>query len=169
MIRILILVISVLSVTACSPYPIMPPVTYHKPINLHTNKSAWLTWGSAEHHYDSLFSYSKAEQVVFVTSVRDVLKKNRVFKNVNITPIQKKLKNNEIQITLFFKKTEIEHTLLADSVKIDLIISVRGVHGEIFKRYYFSRADKVFFKSLEMASQQLMNDIVHDLAEWANM
>lgn len=181
---------------------VMPPVEYKKAIDLHVKKNAYLNWeygkeyagksmmfGPADpvgallvtaidneaqrrnpDHYK--FTYGKAQQAVFMTSLRDVLVEQNVFKNVSLTTASRKLNPNDVIITVKFRETRVANQNEFFDMTLNVDLFIKTINEPVFKRTYVIKSSpsglfgRGFKDQQTDVSQQLLDRIISGLSQW---
>jgi hypothetical protein len=119
------------------------------------------------------FTYGKAQQAVFMTSLKDTLEKNHTFNHIELTTEPQQVRAEDVLITIYFKRTRVASA--QDNYKIildaDFLIKTGGKIA--FKRTYFveSKPGGLFspnnFKEQQTdVSQQLLGKVIAGIQAW---
>jgi hypothetical protein len=120
---------------------------------------------------DILINYGKAEQAVFMTSLRNVLGNAGTFKSVIISAEPPKLNPDQMLISVNFEKSAVLRGAHGYPIQLKVVMTVSDIKGRLLKRTFDikpknSVGSYLFddFKDAQIyASQQLMNDIITTL------
>lgn len=135
----------------------LSPVQYNQPIHVSSNKNAVLHWRYGEafsknsdeavRQHESLMvgmiqsmvdasnpgrvrlQFGKARQAVFMTSLRDILNNNHVFKNTTLGSDSKKPSTNQVSITITFKETHIGTRFDGWPITLDANVLITDANG----------------------------------------
>lgn len=118
------------------------------------------------------FTYGKAQQAVFMASLRDVLKQNNVFKEVELITDSQSVRPQDVLIIIYFKNTRVlteqNYKIILD---VDVTIKTQGMPA--FKRTYLVESNPGSFFSPNSfkdqqtdVSQQLLDKIIIGLQQW---
>lgn len=187
--------------TGCATKAIMPALKYHKPINFHVPKNASLNWKFGgqysstlmNHEINSLvgalayialdsakqsnhpgpnaLSYGKAEQAIFMTSLRDILVRNHAFKHVELIADSKHTPLNDVLINVFFKTTRVASSERQYKITLSVEMTITTNVQAPFKRTYLiqsnlERFNKNFMEQQTEASNRLLEKIIQGIEEW---
>jgi len=155
----------------CAPQGILPPVDYSKKTTAHVNKNAIITWEPGQEQYTSMpYSYIKAEKSVFLTSLKNILIRDRIFNQVSIKPSIATLKNNDVEIHIDFKNSEYDDQNFESSLKLTVLLTIKSKHKKLFKREYFvysTAASKNHLQAHMEVSHELMEYLVNGIIAWS--
>lgn len=101
------------------------------------------------------FSFGKAQQAVFMTSLRDALVAEKVFKETQIVTAPSSLTAKQTRITIYFKSTRAEPASGAYQVTLDVELRVETPNKPTFQRTYFVQSDPDTAKDTSYKGQQL--------------
>ena len=170
--RFSLILLSAFVIAGCASQEIMPPVKYSAPIAVHLDKQAIITWQPGEETITaSPSSYIKAEKSIFLTSLRDILKLNKEFKKVEIKPSVTKLKNNQVDINLNFKRSRIGDAPYNNRIKLSVTLTINDKLKPKFTRDYFvysTNASKNYLQAQSEVSQELMKYVIAGIKKWSN-
>lgn len=122
-----------------------------------------------------IFTYGKAQQAVFMTSLKSALAQNKVFSNVELAADPQKVMPKDVLITINFKSTRVadasnNYQIILDA---DMVITTQG--KPTFKRNYFVTSDaggvfsgKSFKEQQTDVSMQLLNKIIAGVKQWGD-
>jgi hypothetical protein len=112
------------------------------------------------------YSFSKAQQAVFMTSLRDALVSHKVFKQVHLITQPSITNKNDVLITVYFKSTHARASSDNYIVSLDTVLNVKVKNKPMFERTYFVQSDpdttqdKSFRGQQLDASKKLLNQII---------
>lgn len=118
------------------------------------------------------FKYGKAQQVVFMTSLRDALQEQGAFKKVKLVARAPQLDANTALIDIDFKKTVVAHADGAYPIELDVMVSYKDGRGRKHKRLVQVKPDsgfwqnffgKRFVDSQSDISEQLMRHVLSEI------
>lgn len=119
-------------------------------------------------------SYGKAEQTVFMTSLRDVLVENNVFKQVELISDPKQVSPKDVLVNVYFKMARVSLPEKGSTItlSVEMVISHNGKPP--FKRTYLvqSNAEKFgdgFREQQIDVSNRLLEKMIAGIQEWHNM
>lgn len=198
--KIYTIIISSLLMTGCAtnkPY-ILPPLKYDGPV-VHIQKNADIYWRHGIELEGKRFTgqsgdlivdiiqaqdrknnpskyritYGKAEQASFITSFRDVLKQNHIFKDIAIITNPAEAKPGAVIVEINFKTTRVsgfEH-----NYKITLTVEMKITSGkETFTRTYMSESDegtffsaKSFDEQMVYVSEEMVAKLIGGIKQWS--
>ncbi|MFN7098728.1 MAG: hypothetical protein ACK4PR_14405 [Gammaproteobacteria bacterium] len=125
------------------------------------------------HPGDYTFTYGKALQAVFMTSLRDALIEQHAFKQVNLITDLHDAKTQNVLITINFKETHVADTMTGWCIVLDVVLTIKSANQTLFTRTYLVQStDPGFFspKSFKQqqtdVSQKLLNNIMNGIAQW---
>lgn len=116
--------------------------------------------------------YGKADESVFITSLRNTLDAQGVFKTTDIITNLDQVNPSDVLITIYFKNTRIDH---AGMVTLSAHMSIKTKNKQAFSRTYFVQSDdepKGFLHTkglLEMkteSSQKLLALIINGIKQY---
>lgn len=99
------------------------------------------------------YSFGKAQQAVFMTSLRDALISHHVFSKVYLgtNPSNKKA---DVVINVFFKATSVRPAYGDYMVTLDTVLSIKEDNKNIFNRNYFVQSNPESTKQKDYKGQQ---------------
>ncbi len=101
------------------------------------------------------FSFGKAQQAIFMTSLRDALVAEKVFKETQLVTAPSTLTAQQTRITIYFKSTRAEPASGAYQVTLDVELRVQTPNKPTFQRTYFVQSDPDTTKDTSYKGQQL--------------
>ena len=110
--------------------------------------------------------YGDAQQAVFITSLKDILKEHHVFEDAEIITDQKIVKPGDVLINITF---ELTHVLENTKIILDVKMSIYNENNQ-FERTYFIQNDKNVngFKDKQInVSEKLMRKIISGIKQWS--
>ena len=115
------------------------------------------------------FSFGKAQQAVFMTSLRDVLVQQKVFQDTQLVTALPKAAANQTLITVYFKSTRAEPASGDYQVTLDVVLRVQSKQKPAFERTYFVQSDlnakDTSYKGQQLdASKKLMQQLLSGIA-----
>jgi hypothetical protein len=183
--------------TACGK-PTIPSITYQKPIDFNVNKCAVLQWEYGKQHDAAIpcsqsgslvgdvinsidrannpsrytVAYGKAEQAVFMTSFRDVLKQNQVFKEVQLASEVERTPTKDILINVFFKTSRISNVDKGYRITLTVVMAITTDRTPSFTRTYLVQSEPQGFfgdhTNLDV-STRLLEKLIAGIEEWHNL
>lgn len=120
---------------------------------------------------DLIINYGKAEQVVFMTSLRDILVQSGAFKKVILSAESKPLAANQWLISLNFKKSIVLKGNDGYPIELDVVMTVSDAKGQLAAKEFIIKPKNTLFSDMfdnfkdaqVYASSQLMNEVVTEL------
>lgn len=191
----LIMVLCLTSLMGCGSPAIMPPIECNKPIEFQSSRNAVLYWDMGKENVSivsskndnnlvgSIFEsidrsnnpsrytlkYGKAEQAIFITSFKNILEKQAVFKNVEIITDPKEAKPQDVLITINFKSTRVSSPELGYQISLSVDMAVSGGGKPAFTRNFFVKNDDAF-ESFQIrqnkVSTKLAENLINGLKKW---
>ncbi len=118
------------------------------------------------------YVYGKAQQAVFMTSLKDILQKKRVFTDVDLVTDKTEVNAQDVLITINFKSTRVLDADL-DNHKIVLNVDmiIQSNKKPIFTRTYVVQSgDEVsgFKAQQEDVSKRLLDKVMKGIKQWAS-
>lgn|SRR3990167_10029886 len=120
------------------------------------------------------FTYGKAQQAVFVTSLKDILAEQHVFKKVELTVDPKTISPDDVLIIIFFKSTRVSDASQRYKITLDVELLIQTKGQLPFKRTYFVESSsggifsmKSFKDQQAEVSNMLLEKIIAGIKEWA--
>lgn len=176
--------------------PIMPAIEYNKPIDLQVNRHAALYWeegkqssstvaatnnnslvGSIAESIDRQnnpsryqLSYGKAEQAIFITSFRNILNKQQVFKEVELVTDPSTANPKDVLVTLYFRSTRVSSPERGYQISLSVDMTVKALGKPTFMRTYFVKSDDncggSFQEQQNKVSIKLVENLIAGLKQW---
>ncbi len=116
------------------------------------------------------YKFGNAQQSVFMTSLRDVLTQNHVFKHVTlVAKPPARLHKNEALMKVNFRESRVGAQAKGFPIILSVDMTLKQPGHKSFKRHYFvkSHPKKRNFKNHQInASQQLLDRVVHGIEQW---
>lgn len=119
------------------------------------------------------YRYGKAQQAVFMTSFKNILDENHVFKQVELTTEPEKVNPNAVLINVYFKSTRVADEYNNYKITLDVEMTVHSKGEPDFKRAYLveshpgSTFSQASFKDQQTdVSQQLLQKMLASLQQW---
>lgn len=116
-------------------------------------------------------SFGKAEQSVFMTSLRDVLEHNQVFKNIELIADSRQVSSKDVMINVFFKTARVAspERNYKITLSVEMVIETGGKAP--FKRSYLVQSDaegyNTGFRQQQMdVSRRLLDKVICGIEEW---
>lgn len=124
---------------------------------------------------DYVFNYGKAQEAVFMTSLKNVLNEQHTFIDTQLTTTAKTPKPQDVLISVYFKKTEVLPATLFHQIQIvlDVEMTIKQGGKKPYTRSYQVKSHNgalgmKSFKGLQTdVSTQLMDKIMADIANWS--
>lgn len=172
------------------------PIEYTQPIDFQVDRNAVLYWEIgkqststvASTNNESLagniiesidrqnnpsrytLSYGKAEQAIFMTSFRNILDRQRVFKNVELVTDLKKSNSRDVLITIYFRSTRVSSPERGYQISLSVDMSITGAGKPTFFRTYFVKSEENSFGSFQeqqsRVSTKLVENLIAGLKQW---
>lgn len=120
-------------------------------------------------------SYGKAEQAIFMTSLRDVLEQNQVFKELSLGGGSKSLVTKDVLIDVFFKSARVASPERGYNITLNVDLTIRSSGRAPFKRTYVVQSGTGDGFGASFCSQQtevstrLLHSVVGGIEEWYNL
>ncbi len=125
------------------------------------------------HPGDFTYTYGKAQQAVFMTSLKNTLVEQHAFKDVELITDPKAAKPQDVLITVNFKETRVLGHEKNYQIILDTELTIKNGNKPPFKRTYLveSKDSSVFstksFKDQQTdVSQQLLNKVIAGMTQW---
>lgn len=157
---------------------LMPALHSTQTVLTHTNTPATLVWqmgatnsgmnnGSAFYGADSR-SYSKAQQVVFMTSLQQALKEQHAFRDVNLVVLAPSQLTQPV-ITVYFKSTRVADNTEGNQITLDTVLRIEAPNQPVFTRTYLvsSTPGMSFVQQEQAVSTVLLDKILQGVDDWA--
>jgi hypothetical protein len=157
---------------------LMPGLHPTQQVLTHSNTPATLVWqsgamnagmnnGTAFYGADSR-SYSKASQVIFMTSLQQALQEQQAFREVTLVALAP---SDVIQpvITIYFKSTRVADNTEGNQITLDTVLRIEAPHQPVYTRTYLvsSTPNTSFVKQEEAVSTALLDKILQGIDNWA--
>lgn len=119
-------------------------------------------------------SYGKAEQTVFMTSLRDVLTKNNVFNQVNLISDPTQVSGKNVLLNIFFKTARVASPERGYKITLSVELTITNNGKTPFKRTYVVQSNAENFgdgfreQQIDVSSR-LLEKIITGIQEWHNM
>lgn len=117
-------------------------------------------------------AYGKAEQAVFMTSLRDVLRQNQVFKEVLLASETDRVVAKDALINIFFKTSRISSVERNFKITLTVVLTIT-THGKpIFTRTYLVQSEPDGFLGNHTntnVSTKLLDRIIAGIEEWHDL
>ncbi len=117
-------------------------------------------------------SYGKAEQVIFMTSLRDVLEKNQVFNQVCLGGDSVSSGANAVLIEVFFKSARVASPERGYNITLTVDLNIQANGRAPFKRTYVvqsgigSGLGSTFCAQQTEVSTRLLKAIIKGIEDW---
>ncbi len=191
--------VGLLFLIGCGAQPIMPPVQYNKPIDFHVKKTAALQWELGKNYSSRVaresyhqpgmiealalsidqnnnpsrytLSYGKAQQAIFMTSLKNVLDRNQVFKEIELVTDPNEISAKDVVIAVFFKTARVASPERAYSITLSVVMTITSQGKPPFKRTYLVQNDdevlrKGFIAQQSDVSERLLEKVIAGIEEW---
>ncbi|MCD6045948.1 MAG: hypothetical protein K0R48_1111 [Gammaproteobacteria bacterium] len=157
---------------------LMPVLHPTQTVLTHTNAPATLVWQTGAIHAGMINhpvfygadsrSYSKAQQVVFMTSLQQALKEQQAFRDVTLAVKAPSTVTKPV-ITVYFKSTRVADGTEGNQITLDTVLRIDAPNQPIFTRTYLvSGIPDISFAQQEKAvSTALLDKILLGIDEWA--
>lgn len=112
--------------------------------------------------------YAKADEVVFITSLRDVLNEQNVFKNVELVTDLNNVKTKDVLIKIYFKSARVTKY---SNITLMVQLTIQAGKKPPFERTYLAQNNheeqyKNFVENKTSVSQRLLSDIINGIKQW---
>jgi len=118
-------------------------------------------------------SYGKAEQAIFMTSFKDVLQQNQVFKSVELIHEAKSPSANEVLIDIFFKSSRTSGASQNFRITLTVMMTITTRNGSTFQRTYLVQSEpeisSSFVDQQSGVSKRLLEKLVGGIEEWHSL
>jgi hypothetical protein len=113
-------------------------------------------------------SYNKAQQTVFMTSLKDELTQQQTFKNIDLVPTAPKAAAMPI-ITIYFKSTYVSDRTEGSQVTLDTVLRIEAPNQPIFTKTYLVTSDQSgsFKTKMQTVSTSLLDKVLKGIDDWA--
>jgi len=116
-------------------------------------------------------SYGKAEQSIFMTSLRDTLEQNHVFKAVELITDPRQAPAKDTLINVYFKTARVSSPEKNYKITLSVEMAIAGAGKSPFKRTYLVESDTGGFGKSVMdqkidVSQKLLEKMISGIEEW---
>lgn len=118
------------------------------------------------------FAYGKAQQAVFMTSLKEVLQENHVFKTVNLITDKKQTQPDDVLMTIHFKSTRVSGEEKNHQIMLDVTLAIQSGQSTFERTYLVESSNEGFFSSRSFkdqqtdVSQQLLTKIMGGIQQW---
>jgi len=119
------------------------------------------------------FTYGKTQQVVFMTSLKDILEEQHVFTDVILTSDVRQASPDDVLIQVYFRNTKVLGAETNYRIVLDVDMSIDTENKSSFKRTYLIESKKTGFFSMKSfkeqqtdASQQLLIKVIAGIKQW---
>lgn len=178
----------------CVVNPVMPPIEYNNPIGFNDPHNAFLYWEIGKQNTSTVASnannsigaviesidrknnpsryiltYGKAEQAIFITSFKNILEKQSVFKSVALITDHTTIKPNAVLITIYFRTTRVGSPEMGYPISLTVDMSISGAGKPTFNRTFFVKNDSRFenFQIRQnKISTKLAEELICGLKKW---
>lgn len=188
---------------ANNPQTLMAPIQYTNDINFHIPKNAVLYWkqgqqdssesptlvggvglpglvvsaiDTAAHQQNPsryTYTYGKAQQAIFITSLKNALVQHHVFNRTEIVTDLSKVKPQEILIKVHFKSARVLDISENYRIVLDVEMTIQTHKKIVFDRSYLAtvKESSIFsgknFKAQQTeVSQVLLNQLIGGIKAW---
>ncbi len=114
-------------------------------------------------------SYSKAQQVVFMTSLQRALEQQQAFQTVTLVAIAPE-KVTQPVITVYFKSTRVSDNLEGNKITLSVVLRIAAPGQALFTRTYLLSSVPAysFIKQEEEISTALLDKLLQGINDWAS-
>jgi hypothetical protein len=123
---------------------------------------------------DFTYTYGKAQQAVFMTSLKDALLNQHAFKDVELITDLKDAKPQDVLITIDFKQTQVLGQNTHYQIILNTDMTIKAGNKPPYKRSYVVQSKDPGFFSIKSfkaqqtdASQQLLDKIMGGITQWS--
>ena len=117
-----------------------------------------------------VLNYGKAEQAIFMTSFRDVLQKEAVFKKVELINDFPQKSSNDVLVNIYFKKTRVASPERNFKITLSVDMSITSAGRAPWKRTYVVESDlsagTSFVDQQTSVSSKLLDTIITAIPVW---
>ncbi|MBU0744377.1 MAG: hypothetical protein KKE11_03305 [Gammaproteobacteria bacterium] len=114
--------------------------------------------------------YGKADAAVFITSLRDALTEQNVFKNTELVTNLDQVRSQDVLIKIYFKTARITDI---NNVTLTVTLSIKTGNKPAYEKTYLVQNDpdkafkvKTFLEKKTDASQKLLTAIICGIKQW---
>jgi len=114
--------------------------------------------------------YGKADETVFITSLRDTLDHQNVFKKIELTTDLNKVCPQDILIKIYFKTARVVDI---SDIKLTVNLSIKTGHRPSYEKTYLVQNDsyeiskaRTFIEKKTEVSQKLLTEIINGIKQW---
>lgn len=114
-------------------------------------------------------SYGKAEQAIFMTSLRDALIKNQVFNDVELVGETAEIKGNDVLINVLFQTARVASPERNYRITLTVVLNIRSKGTAPFQRSYLVQSDSKKFRFQDQqldVSEKLLDKLICAIEEW---
>lgn len=117
-------------------------------------------------------SYGKAEQAIFITSLRDVLNQNDTFKDTELTTDVASVATKDVLINIYFKTARVSLPEKGHRITLSVEMTISSSGKAPFKRTYLVETDEAelgdtFINKQTKVSQRLLEKVIVGIEQWA--
>lgn len=117
-----------------------------------------------------LYEYSKADEAVFITSLRDTLIQQSVFKNVELVTDTSKVSAKDVLIEIYFKTARVVDF---EDIKLTVSLTIKSGNRPPYEKTYLTLNDppetsktKKFIEKKTEVSQKILTMIIDGIKKW---
>lgn len=119
-----------------------------------------------------ILEYGKADEVVVITSLRDILERQNVFKSIELITDPSEVNARDVLIRIYFKTARVSRDRI---VKLSVNLSIKTGNRSPYERTYLIQSDeetggifksKTFLEKKTEASQELLASIINGIKQW---
>ena len=113
-------------------------------------------------------SYNKAQQAVFMTSLKNELTQQQTFKNIDLVPSAPKAAAMPI-ITIYFKSTYVSDRTEGNRVTLDTVLRIESPNQPVFTKTYLVTSDTSgsFKTKMQTVSTSLLDKVLKGIDDWS--
>lgn len=118
------------------------------------------------------YTYGKAQQAVFMTSLKNVLEENHVFKDVAITTDLNEVNPSDVLIKIYFKSTRVLGHEKNYQIVLNVNMAIQTKTSKFEHTYLVESDDSGFFSMKSFkdqqtdASQKLLSKVIDGITQW---
>lgn len=137
----------------------------------HTVQGALETVGREKAPQRFTYSYSKQQKAVFMTSLKNTLDNNDVFKQTMFVTDVKQVPADDVLININFKNTRVLDSDYNHKIILNVEMTIKSANKPVFTRNYVveSSDDVSGFKAQQTdVSKRLLDKVIKGITQWAN-
>jgi hypothetical protein len=116
-----------------------------------------------------IYEYGKADQVVFITSLKDILEQKNIFKSIDLVTSLDKINTKDVTIKIYFKTTRV--TFINDyTVNLSVNLAIQSGNRQYERTYFVQNEEPAksndFLAKKTEVSQKLLTLIINGIQQW---